>query len=230
MRVFRKGLLYPLILLMLLIVPVMTANATPLLLKKGMTGESVANLQKSLKNAGYYSGEIDGIFGPMTESAVLMFQEDKSLFVDGIAGPETLGALQGTPSTPLTSRAAALDRKGQAVVTLAKQFLGTPYVWGGSSPAGFDCSGFVCYLFGQFGISLPHAADAQFNTGVPVSQPRVGDLVFFTTYEPGPSHVGIYIGNNRFIHSSSAAGQVITTSLSESYYAGRYLGARRVLE
>lgn len=229
MTSIKKLFMLPLIAAVFLSLSISVVHAGPLLLKKGMSGDDVLNLQASLQKAGYYNGAMDGTFGPVTESAVLNFQSDKYLDVDGIVGPATFAALQNSYSSPLAaSRATSVDRKGQAVVTLAKEFLGTRYIWGGSSPDGFDCSGFTTYLFNQFGVGLPHGADGQFNAGVPVSQPRMGDLVFFTTYEPGPSHVGIYIGNDQFIHCSSAAGKVIITAITEPYYESRYLGARRM--
>ena len=230
MTSIKKLFMLSLITAVFLSLSISVVHAGPLLLRKGMSGDAVLNLQASLQKAGYYNGAIDGNFGPVTESAVLNFQSDKYLDVDGIVGPATLKTLQEPYSTPplVNSRASSLDRKGQAVVTLAKQFLGTPYVWGGSSAGGFDCSGFTTYLFNQFGVGLPHGADGQFNAGVPVTQPRTGDLVFFTTYEPGPSHVGIYIGNDQFIHCSSAAGEVVITAITEPYYENRYLGSRRM--
>ncbi|MDD4170126.1 MAG: C40 family peptidase, partial [Desulfotomaculaceae bacterium] len=94
---------------------------------------------------------------------------------------------------------------------------------------GFDCSGYTSYVYKQMGVSLSRTAADQFRAGVQVSKPSVGDLVFFTTYQRGASHVGIYIGNNQFIHASSGAGKVTITSLSDAYYSKRYLGARRVL-
>jgi peptidoglycan endopeptidase LytE len=120
----------------------------------------------------------------------------------------------------------------QTILNYARTLLGTPYRMGGGSPGGFDCSGFVSHVFGYFGIRLPRASDAQFKVGTPVESGDLclGDLVFFTTYAPGPSHVGIYVGNNQFIHSSSPrSGGVIFTPMNDSYYAARYLGARRVL-
>ena len=109
----------------------------------------------------------------------------------------------------------------------AMRFIGTPYVFGGTSPSGFDCSGYTQHVFAMLGISLPRTADAQFYAGHPtVGGLTTGDLVFFQTYEPGPSHVGIYLGGGRFIHSSSHG--VMISALAQSYWASRYLGAKRV--
>ena len=113
------------------------------------------------------------------------------------------------------------------VVGIAMRYLGTPYVWGGASPAGFDCSGFVMYVFSQVGVSLPHYSGAQYTLGVPVAydQLQPGDLVFFD----GLGHVGIYIGGGQFIHSPHTGDVVKISSLAEAYYAGSYVGARRIL-
>ena len=109
----------------------------------------------------------------------------------------------------------------------ALRFLGTPYVFGGTSGYGFDCSGYVQHVFAMLGIHLPRTADAQYYAGSrAVGGPRTGDLVFFQTYEPGPSHVGIYIGNGHFVHASSSHG-VMVSSLSDSYWSARYIGAKR---
>lgn len=116
------------------------------------------------------------------------------------------------------------------VVRTAFAFRGTRYRYGGSSRRGFDCSGFTSHVFGRNGISLPHNAAAQFRCGTPVpkSQLKEGDLVFFQTTRRGISHVGIYIGNGRFVHASSAKGRVRVDTLASGYYAQRYRGARRV--
>jgi len=113
------------------------------------------------------------------------------------------------------------------VVGIAMQYLGTPYVWAGSSPAGFDCSGFTMYVFAQVGVSLPHSSYAQYAMGVPVAynQLEPGDLVFFD----GLGHVGIYIGGGQFIHSPHTGDVVKISSLGEAFYAGSYVGARRIL-
>ena len=107
------------------------------------------------------------------------------------------------------------------------QYLGTPYVWGGSSPGGFDCSGFVMYVYAQVGVSLPHHAASMFNYGTPVSKDQLepGDLVFFD----GLGHNGIYIGGGQFIHSPHTGDVVKISSLSDSWYAATFVGARRIL-
>ena len=110
----------------------------------------------------------------------------------------------------------------------AMRFLGTPYSFGGTSAGGFDCSGYVQHVFAMLGMRLPRTADAQWAAGRRIRDGvQTGDLVFFQTYERGPSHVGIYLGHDRFIHSSSSKG-VVVSSLHDGYWRARYLGAKRV--
>jgi cell wall-associated NlpC family hydrolase len=128
----------------------------------------------------------------------------------------------------------SIRQSGQSVqiLALASGMLGQPVVWGGASPAqGFDCSGLVQYVYRQAGINLPRTADLQFLVGRTVSPSSLqpGALVYFTTYEPGASHVGIYIGRDKFIHTSFSKGVVAIGDMNDSYFVQRYYGAKRVL-
>lgn len=139
-------------------------------------------------------------------------------------------------STGITPNASALNGGNTSsirhkIVADAKKYLGTPYVWGGSTPKGFDCSGFVQYVMKQNGISLPRTTTEQYKVGTYVAKSDLqpGDLVFLqNTYRAGISHVGIYIGDGKMIHASSSKG-VVSSSLSTSYYTQHYYGARRVV-
>ena len=126
----------------------------------------------------------------------------------------------------LAERLLAFDEK---VTHTALRYVGVPYVWGGTSFNGVDCSGFVQAVFEHNGVSLPRTADSQFEVGRPVKMHDLepGDLVFFETYAVGASHVGIYLGGGRFIHASSEGVRV--DALAEDYYALRYIGARRLI-
>ena len=112
-----------------------------------------------------------------------------------------------------------------SVVSIALQYLGVPYVWGGASPSGFDCSGLTMYAYAKVGVYLPHNAAMQYGMGTPVSRSQLapGDLVFFS----GLSHVGMYIGGGRFVHAPHTGDVVKISSLSEYWYAATYVGARR---
>jgi cell wall-associated NlpC family hydrolase len=112
------------------------------------------------------------------------------------------------------------------VVGIAMRYLGVRYVWGGSSPSGFDCSGLVMYVYAQVGVSLPHYTGAQWTYGVPVSKSDLqpGDLVFFD----GLGHVGIYVGGGNFIHAPQTGDVVKISNLNEGWYAATYVGARRI--
>lgn len=144
------------------------------------------------------------------------------------------GKSTGTPVSIAAFKASANYQgasKAEKLIATAKQYIGVPYVWGGTSPSGFDCSGFTYYVFKQHGITLNRNSASQYVHGSYVSKSNLqpGDLVFFAnTYREGISHVGIYIGDGKFIHASSSQGVTISL-LSNSYWASHYYGARRVL-
>ena len=130
------------------------------------------------------------------------------------------------PAAEAAPVAAAPSARHGGVVGIAMQYLGTPYVWGGASPGGFDCSGLVVYVYAQVGVSLPHSSYALYGSGVPVSydQLQPGDLVFFN----GLGHMGIYAGGGTFIHAPHT-GDVVKVSSLSGYYSSAYVGARRIL-
>jgi cell wall-associated NlpC family hydrolase len=176
----------------------------------------------------------DGLYGPVSRGAVRAYQKRNGLIVDGVVGPQTLGALgirqasgSGAGGGGGKASAPRPSSRGARVASIATRYLGIPYRWGGSSPStGFDCSGFVMYLYRQVGVSLPHNAAMQYRHGRAVSRGslRRGDIVFFN----GLGHNGIYLGGGRFIHSPNTGDVVKISGLSEGWYSSRYVGARRV--
>lgn len=119
----------------------------------------------------------------------------------------------------------AADRRGRKAVAISLRYLGIPYSWGGATPAGFDCSGFVMYVYGRVGVALPHNGAMLWGKGRAVVRRDLepGDVVFFD----GLGHVGIYMGRGRFVHSPHSGDVVKISRLSESWYRTRYVGARR---
>lgn len=200
------------------------ANASPIRL--GDQGSEVAEIQGQLVELGY-DLEADGDYGPATEEAVKAFQKSCGLEVDGLVGETTYRALLGKKLPEISRGSNYVSRR---VIQNAMGYMGVPYVFGGSTPSGFDCSGFVMYVFRSAGISLPRTADVQYEMGRPVDKRSLiaGDLVFFTTYTYGASHVGISLGGDKFIHASSSNGITID-SLNKDYWVSRYIGARRVM-
>ncbi len=135
-------------------------------------------------------------------------------------------------STNTATGAAPASTNGEKIVAEAKKYLGVRYVYGGTSPSGFDCSGFVYYVYKQCGYSITRTATAQNSVGVQVARSNLqpGDIIIF--YNGGKTaigHAGIYIGDGKFIHASSGGGKVMISGLSESYYNARFYSARRVV-
>lgn len=153
------------------------------------------------------------------------------------SGPPALAPTDPSPTTTDPGPSAAVPTDSSptpslpgsrygAVVAIAMQYLGVPYKWGGASPSsGFDCSGFIMYVYAQIGVSLPHYTGAQYamGTAVPRDQLQPGDLVFFD----GLGHAGIYIGNNEFVHAPHT-GDVVKVSSISGWYSDTYVGARRL--
>lgn len=196
-------------------------------LQVGDQGDEVLALQEKLSQMGYVVGSMDGVYGEVTAEAVRTLQKEKNLPVDGKISPELYKTLIGRDLPVSRGASTATVRR---LISSSFQYVGVPYWFGGTTPRGFDCSGFTRYVFSQVGISLPRMADGQYSVGRPVSTEKLrpGDLVFFETYEPGPSHVGIYIGNSQFISATSSRG-VVVADLFGYYWGERYIGARRVM-
>ncbi|KIL49870.1 LysM peptidoglycan-binding domain-containing protein [Jeotgalibacillus soli] len=147
----------------------------------------------------------------------------QSLIIQGSGS--TNGA---TPSSPAPSGSVnPSPNVSSGVVDIARSLMGVPYVWGGTTPAGFDCSGFIYYVYKQAGYNISRTnAEGQHARSYDVSSPAVGDLVFFeNTYKAGISHVGVYIGNNQFIHANDGGVQI--TSLSNSYWKSKFESFKR---
>jgi len=135
-------------------------------------------------------------------------------------------APEGTPA----ASAPAGPATGYAIAGTALGLRGAPYRNGGDEPSGFDCSGFVSYVFGQHVVRVPRTVTEQYRSGKDVSSGPIepGDLVFFNTTGSGASHVGIVVGGDEFIHAPSTNGEVRVERMSSGYWASRYVGARRV--
>lgn len=143
-----------------------------------------------------------------------------------------VGVNRGGYDAPKPETAAvASASKAASMVAYAKQFLGTPYVYGANGPSSFDCSGFTKYVYSHFGISLARVAADQAcqGSGVASGDLQPGDLLFFHTTSPGISHVGMYIGNGQFIHASSGGGRVMISDITSGYYASAFIKAKRII-
>ncbi|KJS46590.1 NlpC/P60 family protein [Desulfosporosinus sp. BICA1-9] len=201
------------------------ASLGDVLLKLGSRGPDVVELQTKLNYVGFNVGKADGIFGNMTKQGVMTFQKANGLTVDGLVGPMTVKSLNRV----------FLEKQRQKkisdILSTSKQYLGVKYQWGGSTPqTGFDCSGFVSYVFSQNGITLPRISRDQYTVGswVAFENLQPGDLVFFSFAGNGVvDHDGIYLGGGQFINASSSKG--VTVYTIGPYWKSVYVGARRVL-
>ena len=209
-----------------------------LVLSSGDQGPAVAALQRALTRAGYGVGA-SGTFGPQTQQEVSAFQTANGLPINGEITVWEVEAVAGAAAAPLTAEGAAAPTpsasvSAEAVVALADSLNGRAYAWGGGGPWSFDCSGLTAYVFGRAaGVSLPHDSFAQWDLGtsVPAGALQAGDLVFFNTSGPGPSHVGVYVGGaaQDFVNATDPGGGVQVDSLYNDYWGRHYVGARQVL-
>ena len=171
-------------------------------------------------NCGWYKVKYNGQIGYIRSDLVSLLEKRYCNYGGSGSGSSSSGSSSYESSSI-----------GQQIATYAQKFVGYPYVYGGTSPSGFDCSGFVQYIYRQFGYSINRTATAQLSNGYSVSYDnlRPGDLVFFG-YGSSASHVGMYIGNGQIVHAQNSSTGVVITSLSDSWYASRYIGARRIAE
>lgn len=183
--------------------------------------------QQKLNVLGFSEERPSGKMTQATTSALKNFQQQHRLKAHGELDDATYRKLTWEA---FSTKEGIQKVQGKDVVSKAAKYKGVPYVFGGTTPKGFDCSGYVQHVFKDCKATLPRLADEQALKGVFVTQKqlRPGDLVFFTTYLPGASHVGIYAGGGQFWSASSSRG-VILSSLQDEYWKSRYYGARRVL-
>ena len=213
-------------------VNVQTANLRQ---KADKTSQVVKQLTQNTKvtvissENGWAYVDVNGTKGYIAETLLSSTQKETSR--SGLTTREqsanTTNQTKTTTSTSKTvTESTSTSQSGNSVVSYAKQFLGCKYVYGGTTPSGFDCSGFTQYVYKHFGINLNRTAAAQYSNGQSVTSLQTGDLVMFG--KSGINHVGIYIGGNTFIHSANPSQGVRTDSMSTGYYKTNYVGARRI--
>lgn len=199
----------------------------------GEENESVISLQEKLAYLGYYNGNVDGIYGSITDEAInKMYMEQSDYYYNINESIQTTindsqQEEQNSIEIKTLSYKVHTEQNNSNIIDIAQSYIGTPYVWGGQSPNGFDCSGFIQYVFSEQNKTIPRTVNEIWNFSQPIDSPSIGDLVFFETYKPGPSHMGIYLGNGEFIHAGSSRGVEIS-NLENTYWKANYLGAKRV--
>lgn len=211
----------------------------------GMKSEDVKIVQSALQYFGYYTAEIDGLYGPLTKKALEIAEENHDIDLSTKVARESLEQLYEDVEEEITEqqtvekqqkkevkqpevkKVSSTSTTNSNIIQTAQSLLGSPYVWGGTSPTGFDCSGFVQFVYQAEDRVIPRTVTDIWNFAKPVDSPSVGDLVFFETYKAGPSHLGIYIGNNQFIHAGLTNGVEIS-NLNVDYWKKRYIGAKRI--
>lgn len=216
------------------------SSAKSMVLKVGSSGEAVKALQLRLKSLGYFGGVGTGYYGSVTYAAVVSFQKANGLTADGIAGPLTHNkafssstSAAGSSNTSGSTNTASTASTA-AIADIALEQVGKAYVLGTQGPTTYDCSGLAYYAVTQAGFSATRMSAAAYFTYSAwesvggVANLQKGDLIFFRSETSNSiTHMGIYIGNNQFVHASSGQAKVMTSTLN-SYWTNLYMGARRV--
>lgn len=186
-----------------------------------------ASVQQDLKALGYYTGEITSKIDEATIEALRAFQEKEGFEVTGELDKTTQDRLNELFPKKVQEEKGVIT--GRALVDFMRKYLGTPYVYGASSGKAFDCSGFSTFVMKNFGIKIERTASQQARKGTPVKKKdlKIGDLVFFSQNGKRINHVGIYIGDNKFIHASSYRKRIVIDDLNK--YTGVFMGATRYL-
>lgn len=187
------------------------------------------SIQQDLKTVGLYKGEITSVIDETTKEAIKAFQEKEGLNISGEADNATIARLNELFPKKVEEKSDKNAVSSRAFVDFTRKYLGTPYVYGASSGKAFDCSGFTTYVMKNYGIKLERTASQQFKKGTPIDKKdlKPGDLVFFSNRGKTIGHVGIYIGDHKFIHASSSKKQIVINDLRT--YTGKYQGARRYI-
>ncbi|HEY4602469.1 MAG TPA: NlpC/P60 family protein [Cerasibacillus sp.] len=220
----------------------------------GLQSEDVRKTQEILQYFGYYNGNIDGIYGPITAESIQLAEKEHHITLVNVHLKEPLTKVyenkkkekkkpkQTDPTTQTTQTETPKETKvaekppqpvaitksaSPHIIQTAQSLIGTPYQWGGTTPSGFDCSGFLQFVYQTEDIHIPRTVSDIWNFATSVQSPSVGDLVFFETYKPGPSHAGIYLGDGKFIHAGSSRGVEIS-DINLDYWQTRFLGAKRI--
>ncbi len=219
-----------------------TSNTSQLVYKRplsiGSKGEDVKEFQDALKKLGYLNIDTTTTyFGTITETALIEFQQSLNITADGIAGPATYksinNALNKNPNIYPPNRGDDNKNLTIDIINISKSYLNpkVPYVFGGNSINGMDCSAFTMTVYSRVGINIPRTSNLQAQVGKEIDRKnlKAGDLLIFSdTYRKGPSHTGIYLGQDEFIHASTSNNGITVTKLTDRYFENHFTFGRRL--